>query len=185
MPYKKAFMVQNKNVIKEGLVSGRQSEDYSKNVYSLPLRKSKITEFGARGFSPAHEGNLNNSIDLIAPEGTEVYAMASGTVVEARDSSNVHGMSTKYWDKGNYIEILHRLGEYSWYEHLKFRGVVVKVGDKVKRGELIGYSGNTGFTYEPHLHIQVNRYINMNPRDFVTLKIRFRDFPDVYKLKRE
>lgn len=44
---------------------------------------------------------------------------------------------------------------FALYAHLKYKGVVVKQGQKVKEGDLLGYSGNTGFSDSPHLHFEI------------------------------
>ncbi|MDE1868699.1 MAG: M23 family metallopeptidase [Candidatus Micrarchaeota archaeon] len=184
MPYKKAFMNQAEFVVSKGLVTDKHTDEYTKTVFDLPVPKDAIKEYGATGFSPAHVPghNLDNSIDFLVNEGTPVYAMADGIVVEIKDDSDVHGISTKYWAEGNYVEIMHDPDDgckiSSYYEHLKFQGVVVKPGDTVSRDQVIGFSGNTGFTYTPHLHVQVNKYLSDDINDFVTLRIRFNDFPE-------
>jgi murein DD-endopeptidase MepM/ murein hydrolase activator NlpD len=71
--------------------------------------------------------------------------------------------------------------ETTWYEHLRHKGVVVNEGEKVKAGQLIGFSGNTGLSPAPHLHFQVNKYFGPGEDDYVTLKARFKDYPDPYK----
>lgn len=86
-----------------------------------------------------HEG-----IDFSAPRGTEVYATGDG-VIETREYSH-----TGY---GNKIVIDHGYGYKTLYAHLeRFH---VKKGQKVKRGELIGYVGSTGLSTAPHLHYEV------------------------------
>ena len=115
----------------------------------------------------------------MVPEGIEVYAAANGTVIGIKGDSNVGGDDLKYWDDGNYIIIEHT-NEYTEYMHLKFKGVVVKVGDKVKQGQVIGYSGNTGYSDRPHLHFECQKYFGDGDNDYVTLKARFKDFKDVY-----
>ena len=51
----------------------------------------------------------------------------------------------------NEIEIKHSDGTYAAYSHLKYKGTFVKKGEKVKKGQLIGLSGNTGWSSKPHL----------------------------------
>ncbi len=157
MNVSKFFMSQKSNVVSEGLVTKRTSKKRSKGVYLLPIPKEKITE-ASFDHSPAHAGNLCNSIDFYVPQGTEVFAAASGIVIDVLCNSKVRGNTTPYWALGNSIEIRHGNGECTHYEHLKYRGVKVKVGQRVKAGDLIGLSGNTGFTEKPHLHFQVNKY---------------------------
>ena len=69
----------------------------------------------------------------------------------------------------NLIKIRHEDGTTAVYLHLKEEGVVVKVGDKVKAGQQIGNSGNTGKSSAPHLHVAVFRASAKG-----TLHIRFR-----------
>ncbi len=75
---------------------------------------------------------------------------------------------------------MHKDNESTLYEHFRYMGIKVKVGQKVKARELIGFSGETGFTENPHLHFQVNQYLGKD--DFVTVKARFSNFKDVYKI---
>ena len=167
-------------VVSNGLVASQTTEDYSKNRYRLPVPESMLEGLGAK-ISPAHQGNLINSLDFFVPFGTEIYAAAAGKVTKVRGDSNEGGPDVKYWYKGNYIEIEHKNGEFTWYEHLRFRGVVVSVGEVVKTGQLIGYSGSTGFSVTPHLHFQVNRYFGKGENDYVTLRARFVGVEDLYK----
>jgi len=59
----------------------------------------------------------------------------------------------------NHIFLRYEDGTYGYLAHLKYKGVVVKAGDAVVAGQLIGYSGNTGFSRGPHLHVMVNRSV--------------------------
>ena len=102
-----------------------------------------------------------------------MLAAYDGIVVGIRKGSKVGGTTLEFWDKGNYIDIKHENDEYTWYEHLEYDGVIVKVGQYVKQGQVMGYSGSTGLTDEPHLHFQVNRYYGDAPEEYVTLRARF------------
>lgn len=178
MNVSKFFMGQKSKVVSEGLVTRKTSRARSRNTYLLPVPRGKITEFGF-DISPAHVGNLSNSIDFYLPEGTPIRAAAGGKVIKVLDNSRSRGNTIEYWDRGNFIEIIHGKSESTHYEHLRYKGVKVKVDQQVKAGELIGFSGNTGFTEKPHLHFQVNKYIGKN--DYVTVKARLSNFIDVYK----
>lgn len=99
-------------------------------------------------------GVVHNAIDFAAPSGTEVYAAYSGTVYRAG------------WDStgfGNHVRIKSVLenGEtiYIYYAHF-VSPAIVKEGDYVKKGQLIGYVGSTGNSSGPHLHFQVNPQSN-------------------------
>lgn len=94
-----------------------------------------------------------NGTDIAAPCFSEVYAANSGIVVESSD-----GWNNGY---GNYIIIRHQNGSYTLYGHLSLR--ISQIGDKVEKGDLIGYVGNTGYTLGPtgcHLHFEVRGEVN-------------------------
>ena len=52
-------------------------------------------------------------------------------------------------------------------------GIVVRVGDKVRNGDLLGFSGNTGFTFLSHLHFDVRKWFDRGKEDFMTLEVTF------------
>lgn len=142
----------------------------SKNKYSLPIGKKDNKQ--TRTDSPAHVGKLKHAVDFTCDEGTEILAAQDGEVVWVKQDSKIGGPDKKYWYDGNRIVIKHNNKEYSGYEHLKYKGAKVKVGDKVKKGQIIGYSGNTGYTFGPHLHFEVFRFTGPDKEnDFETLKI--------------
>jgi murein DD-endopeptidase MepM/ murein hydrolase activator NlpD len=84
--------------------------------------------------------------DFSTPYGTDVYATGSGKVIEAGWNSGF----------GNCIVIDHGYGYRSTYGHLS--NIKVTVGLNIKRGDLIGLSGNTGTSTGPHLHYQIDLY---------------------------
>lgn len=90
----------------------------------------------------------------------EVVAPASGTVVEAYDEeADITPNSEEFLSmEGNHIYIkLDATGTYLLLNHLKKGSVLVKAGDHVNEGDIIGKVGNSGSTSEPHLHIQHQR----------------------------
>ena len=96
-------------------------------------------------------------------------------VIALKADSNVGGTDRKYWNDGNYVTLHHEGEEYSEYEHLRYLGVVVSVGQRVKQGEIIAFSGNTGYSSIPHLHFVVYRMTGPGEEDFESLKIRFQE----------
>ena len=68
----------------------------------------------------------------------------------------------------NFVRIVHDDGTMALYAHLKSEGVLVRVGQRVRKAEAIGLSGNTGFTTGPHLHfaVQVNRGMQLQSIPF-------------------
>ncbi len=91
-------------------------------------------------------------MDFTAPTGTEVYSTGDGTIELVESSRRGYG---------NKIIINHGFGYKTLYAHLS--GFNVKVGQSVKRGDIIGYVGNTGLSTAPHLHYEVllnNKKVN-------------------------
>lgn len=100
------------------------------------------------------------AIDWDMPTGTPILAARSGKVVKTESRFNTYG-GEKRRKKGNGIIIEHDNNEVSRYWHIKWRGVKVKKGQKVKTGQIIGYSGQTGFASFPHLHFDVYKKVNV------------------------
>lgn len=95
---------------------------------------------------------MHAGLDFAAPQGTPIYATADGTVTTAGNSGNGYG---------NHVVLRHGFGYETLYGHM-FR-VKVRVGKKVKRGEVIGYVGSTGKSTGPHCHYEVHK--NDRPLD--------------------
>lgn len=89
--------------------------------------------------------------------GQELIAPADGTVVYAVDGvhDNIPGEMNRMFAPGNLVVIKHAEKEYSLFAHFKQNSIRVKVGEKVKQGQTLGLSGNSGNSSEPHLHFQV------------------------------
>jgi len=96
---------------------------------------------------------FHNGMDFTAPTGTDVYATGDGVVSVTKSLIGSYG---------NHIIIDHGFGYETIYAHLE--GFKVKQGQKVKRGDVIGFVGNTGLSTAPHLHYEVlvNAH-NVNP----------------------
>src|SRR3989344_4219412 len=125
----------------------------SRNVYSYPVNESNLTQVLID--SPAHVGSLRFSVDFVCPELVPVLAALDGQVVFVKQVSNRGGPDKRYYNDGNRIVLKHASGEYSAYEHLSHNSAKVEVGQNVIQGEVIALSGNTGFSFEPHLHFEV------------------------------
>jgi murein DD-endopeptidase MepM/ murein hydrolase activator NlpD len=141
------------------------------NNYSLPVPKNELERIDTTS-SPAHVGRLRNAIDFIVAENTPVLAAADGVVTFVKDDSNIGGPSIEYWHNSNFIVIQHPNDEYSRYDHLAHGSAAVRIGQHVKRGQVIARVGMTGFTYLPHLHFQVFILTGNNLwTDFDTLSV--------------
>ena len=110
-----------------------------------------VSGFGMR-YHPVYKIlRRHTGIDIIGQRGTPIYATADGVVID-------HGDGSGY---GIMILINHGRGYKTVYAHLSKK--LVKVGQKVKRGELIGYMGSTGLSVGTHLHYEVlknGEYVN-------------------------
>ena len=85
-------------------------------------------------------------MDFSAPTGTEIYVTGNGTVILTKYSRRGYG---------NHIVIAHGYGYKTLYAHLS--KILVKKGEKVKRGDVIGLVGNTGLSVSPHIHYEVHK----------------------------
>jgi murein DD-endopeptidase MepM/ murein hydrolase activator NlpD len=121
----------------------------------------------------SHVGSGSWAWDFGMPTGTPVLAAHDGTVRAVKGNSTVGGCAESFAEQANYVVIDQGNGYESLYLHL--RGVTVAAGRKVKRGEVVGYSGETGWACGPHLHFQIQRspigggtsdWYNASVRDF-------------------
>jgi murein DD-endopeptidase MepM/ murein hydrolase activator NlpD len=119
----------------------------------------------------SHGGDDRFCVDWAMPEGTAVYAARSGRVMNVR-SDNEGAGGREYYEKANYVRVLHSDGTVGVYLHLRKDGVSVAEGDVVEEGSLIGYSGNTGFSSQPHLHFGVYRVIDGARQESIPIQFR-------------
>ncbi|RXK60532.1 M23 family metallopeptidase [Lacibacter luteus] len=138
-------------------------------IYALPFQKGKkVYLVQAYDSKFSHKGE--NALDFKVKEGTTICAAREGTVIAVRSDSDKGGLKPEHLSDGNFISIQHSDGSVAHYWHLKKDGVVVKVADKVVKGQVIGYSGNTGYSAFPHLHFEVVQNGNQVPTRFSTKK---------------
>ncbi|HRP68331.1 MAG TPA: M23 family metallopeptidase [Turneriella sp.] len=125
-------------------------------IYNLMWVKGKTFRID-NGFNSygAHRGDWAYALDFKMPEGTEICAAREGVVTETESKFSVGGNDPALGDKANYIYIKHEDGSIGRYLHFRKGGVRVKPGDKIKLGQKIGSSGNTGWSTDPHLHFDV------------------------------
>ncbi len=152
-------------------IGNRNAEPDTAYLYRLPYKKGSAHRvvqgyFGA--FS--HSKTSHYAVDFSMLEGTEIYAAREGVVVGAYELSDIGGPSADFMDFTNYIFIRHPDLTIGAYYHLKQYGVLVRIGQKVQRGQLIGYSGSTGFTLGPHLHFEVFTAVSGTRQEGVPLK---------------
>ncbi len=107
---------------------------------------NKVNGFGWRLHPILKIPHKHEGIDMGAPAGTPIYATADGVVTNNMDKGNGFGI---------YVELNHQFGYITTYAHMS--KVAVKIGQHVKRGDVIGYVGSTGISTSPHLHYEVKK----------------------------
>ena len=120
-----------------------------------PLSNKQLTRiasgFGMRIHPIYGIAKMHNGLDFTAPQGTPIYATGDGQVTTAGMGSGT----------GNHVIINHGYGYETEYMHMV--RIKAKPGQRIKRGEVIGWVGNTGASTGPHCHYEV--HVNGNPVD--------------------
>ncbi|WP_299935126.1 M23 family metallopeptidase [Sulfuricurvum sp.] len=142
-------------------------------LYTLPFVKG-ANVYVSQGYhgDTSHKGLSAYAVDFPVAVGTPIYAAREGIVVGAEGSNNLGGASPEYRQYANYVIIEHSDGTMGNYYHLKQGGTAVAIGQKVLKGDLIGYSGNTGYTSGPHLHFSVSKVDPISMRRPMNLPIK-------------
>jgi murein DD-endopeptidase MepM/ murein hydrolase activator NlpD len=153
-----------------GRVDAKHDDSYLYVLPYMPGATYKVTQGYHGDFS--HTGCDEFATDWKMPEGTPVLAAREGVVVSVKDNSNRGGSSRKYEDDANMVVVQHNDGTMAHYCHLQFKSAKVKVGEKVRPGELLALSGNTGFTSGPHLHFAVFKAKDGHGRQTIPVKFR-------------
>ena len=131
-----------------------------KALMKTPINGARLSSpFGKRkhpilGYNKMHQGT-----DFAAPSGTPIMASGTGTITRAKWCGG----------GGNCIKIKHNSTYETIYAHMKSFAKGIKVGKKVKQGQIIGYVGSTGMSTGPHLHYEV--IINGKKVNSQTLKL--------------
>lgn len=112
-----------------------------------PLKRNAFflsSAYGLRKHPIKESKILHNGVDLATVQGTSIFSSAAGTVIQV-------GYQPKGY--GYFVRIKHSFGFETLYGHLS--EVVLKASTEIRSQQLIGYSGNTGFSTGPHLHYEV------------------------------
>jgi murein DD-endopeptidase MepM/ murein hydrolase activator NlpD len=135
------------------LQKGRLKDDTS-FVYGLPFESGKA-HLLVQGYFGKFSHKERAALDFKMKRGTKILAARDGVVIRVKEDGDKGGWNRKYRSYGNNIIIQHNDNSRSGYWHIKKDGVLVQVGDTVKKGQVIALSGNTGYTAFPHLHFIV------------------------------
>ena len=140
----------------QALKGGKFKED-SSYIYSLPFEnKKKVFLIQAYDSKMSHKGEL--ALDFKVKKKTKICAARDGVVIAARKDSDKGGLKPENMSDGNHISIKHYDGSVAHYWHLIKDGALVNIGDTVTKGQVIGLTGNTGYSAFPHLHFEVVGY---------------------------
>lgn len=129
--------------------------------YIWPIEpKFKVAEHDKYGIRKNHyvlfKERAHSGFDITANIGTEVKAIADGEVLLAEfDGTTTEGYDAFNDGYGNKVEIINNDGRRVVYGHL--RKILVKVGQKIKQGEIIGLTGTSGGSRVPHLHLEIRK----------------------------
>ncbi|MFK7957277.1 MAG: peptidoglycan DD-metalloendopeptidase family protein [Lysobacterales bacterium] len=152
-----------------------QARPDTRQRYQLPFRRGEKFYIG-QGFGGQATHNDTQSfhaLDIGMPEGTPVLAARDGIVMHVDE--DFYGAGTnieKFAHRANHVRVLHEDGSMAVYAHLALESVAVRSGRVVTAGELLGLSGNTGYSTGPHLHFVIQKNDN---GELKSLPFRFQD----------
>jgi hypothetical protein len=148
-PYRKQIRLMQKGILK----------DDTSFVYQLPYEKNKSIML-IQDYYSSFSHIKRAALDFNMKKGTPVHAAKSGIVLKTKADGTRGGFSVKNRKHGNFIVIQHDDSTRTGYWHLQFNSLAVHVGDTVQAGQYLAKSGNTGYSYFPHLHFIVWKFIN-------------------------
>lgn len=135
----------------QGDVTGKHDD---KHVYALPYKKGESYIVGQSYHErPTHMDKY--AVDFNMDEGTKICAIRDGVVTRIEQGNNKGCPREECQDYNNFVLIKHDDGSVADYSHIKKNGALVKVGDRIKTGQLVAFSGSTGWASGPHLHLEV------------------------------
>ena len=149
-PLRKKVILLQKGIIK----------DDTSYVYSLPYEGGK-SYLLVQGYFSRLSHKERAALDFKMKRGTKICAAREGVVVRVKKDGDRGGWNKKYRSYGNNIVIQHPDSSRAGYWHLQKESALVNAGDTVKKGQVIGLSGKTGYAFFPHLHFLVWRFDNM------------------------
>ena len=129
--------------------------------------KNRVLESGLLEVTQEYKPGVHNGIDVVNQNYTlgNIVAHSNGVVVGCRNNCN--GFENGSY--GNYVKIKHDNGYYTLYGHMAYNTVRVSVGQRVSKGQVLGYMGNTGMSYGGHLHFEVRNTsdVRIDPTEYL------------------
>lgn len=143
--------------------------------------KCRVTKSGVCVITQGYKKGVHDGVDIVDVDSKGnhilgyVVSHSAGVIVGIR--TNIKGFVSG-GSYGNYVKIKHPDGYYTLYAHLKYGSIKVKLGDKVKEKQVIGYMGATGTAYGGHLHFEVR---NTNDVRIDPIPYLDKDLPETEK----
>jgi murein DD-endopeptidase MepM/ murein hydrolase activator NlpD len=172
---KRQLYVQTKSFDELATLEREKEKKWAARPAIQPIHNKELTRlasgFGMRDHPTLGEFMMHKGLDFTAEKGTPIYATGDGEVINASYSDTY----------GNVVYIDHGFGYETRYAHLtKFN---IKDGDKVKRGDCIGYVGNTGRSVAPHLHYEVLvNGVHVNPIHYFHQDLTNKEYEELINL---
>lgn len=172
----KELVIQSKS-LDEIVALAKQKEKLLAAIPAIQPVKNEDLKHMASGFGYRSDPftkirKFHYGMDFTARTGTPIYATGDGVVVKADNSLSGYG---------NHIEINHGYGYITLYAHLS--NYKCRSGQRVKRGDIIGYVGSTGRSEAPHLHYEVMKNKQkINPMNFYYGSISAKEYIEIAKL---
>ena len=172
---KKQMAIQSKSLEEIALLATEKEKLLAAIPAIQPITNDALTRmasgFGWRSDPFTKARKMHRGMDFTAPKGTPIYATGDGKITRADNNSSGFG---------KHIRIDHDYGYLSIYAHLSKYNV--KKGQKVKRGDLIGFVGSTGRSEAPHLHYEIWKDKDrINPINFYYGSLSAEEFENMLK----
>ncbi|MBO5717478.1 MAG: peptidoglycan DD-metalloendopeptidase family protein [Alistipes sp.] len=141
-----------------------------------PVNNSRLTLLASGKkplINPFHRSMTeHHGVDYLVPEGTAVFATADGRIENLSEKNSTNGKS---------ITIDHGNGYKTTYSHLL--DIRVSEGERVKRGDIIALSGNSGLSFAPHLHYEVSLYgTRVDPVHYFFMELSAEDYQRIIRI---
>jgi murein DD-endopeptidase MepM/ murein hydrolase activator NlpD len=173
---KKKMYIQTKSYDEIMQLARNKDEYYAAMPAIQPVSNEDLRRFssgfGMRTDPVLKVKRMHYGVDFSAEQGTPIYATADGKISVAR---------TTYTGLGKHVKIDHGFGFETVYGHMN--RYIVKAGQNVKRGQIIGYVGNTGKSTAPHVHYEV--HINnkaVNPVNYFYMDLDAEQYEEILRL---
>ncbi len=171
---KEDMMLESNHQMKQNISTGALSIDCVPAIQPVNNRQLTLLAAGKKPLiNPFHRTmREHHGVDYLVPEGTAVFATADGTVKSLSEKNSSHGKA---------ITIDHGNGYETSYSHLL--DIRVRKGQKVKRGDIIALSGNSGLSFVPHLHYEVRyRDTRVDPVHYFFLELSPEEYQRIIRI---